>query len=427
MEDQNIKCYIHNGTPNFKIHSLIEKCDNPNSLLSDDSKDEYRVVQNFIRETALEKAKQLVGQRPLGIFLHPEVIGEEIFNKCDELVENNIKNSLKYVEVEGPRFGTVKTEMIELPEELYFFNRDAEGLGIETGDVILRMIREFMQQGVWHLGFKNESGYVVDVLNFPVMTTDKNNNQCWIDSENRKCEPILWFGLDDEEPIDIWTLDTHSENSDWKSFWFNGFWYMDWNALFGGFDNYYTVWMFCECGMEEPIDDFDRVRNSCPIELNHEDNDSDLDSKIIEFAKSQFDNDKYKPSVNIYSIKQSEVKADSLRNAVYQYGYDYGSSCYADYPEDVDEILSHEEDYGILDICDSGPEIIGSGMLSEIECNDYFDKKLFSPDEYALDFYDLLDKYLEYDDISEAFDNGMTDAIKDKYGIEGFQKLYPGF
>ena len=121
------------------------------------------------------------------------------------------------------------------------------------------------------------------------------------------------------------------------------------------------------------------------------------------------------------------MKAESLRKAVYQYGYNYGSSSYSDYTEDVEEILNNEDDYFILDICDSGPEVIGSGMLSEIEYTDYFDTNLFSPDEYALDFYDLLDKYLEYNDISEAFDSGMTDAIIDKYGIEGFQKLYPDF
>lgn len=427
MEEPSIKCYIHNGTPNYKIHTLVKKCDDPKSLLLDDQSNEYCVIQDYIREYALERAKQQIGRRPLGIFTHPEEIGEELFRLFDEYVEKNIKDNLFYEEIEEPRFWTIKREKIDLPDKLYFFNRDAEGHGIETGDVIIRMVREFMQRGFWHFGFKNSSRYIVDVQDFPTMVTDEYNRPCWIDSVNMKCEPVLWFGLEAQNPIGIWTIGCNSDENGWKSFWFNSFWQMDWNALFGGFDDYYTVWMFAECGMEEPSEDFFRVRSECPIILSGEDSDADLQTKIVEFAKSLYKNGKYARLDNIFSTKMSDIKTESLRNAVYKYGFDYGASFYADYPDDVKVILNNEAEYGILDIYDSGPEVIGSGMLSEIEANDYFNKDLFSQDEYALDFYDLLEKYLDYEDLSEAFDNGMTDAIKEKYGVEGFKELYSEF
>ena len=46
--------------------------------------------------------------------------------------------------------------------------------------------------------------------------------------------------------------------------------------------------MFAECGMDEPDEEMDRVRKSCPIELDEKDSSEVLAGKITSFSQKKF-------------------------------------------------------------------------------------------------------------------------------------------
>ena len=118
-------------------------------------------------------------------------------------------------------------------------------------------------------------------------------------------------------------------------------------------------------------------------------------------------------------------KKEILLEYIYKYGFNYALSHYKEYPDDVYVVLSNTEKYELLNIEDSAAEVIGCGMLFEIVQNDYFDKELFPDkfDEYS--FYDLLNHNLDYYEMTEAFDKGMNDSIKKKFGNDALKILYP--
>ena len=131
-----------------------------------------------------------------------------------------------------------------------------------TGVAIIRCVTEFLNKGRWHLDL------------------DKYN------------EPFLWFGLDEDGPIEIWSLpfDSDIEYTSWKTIWFPAFWDLDWNAILNDTGEIYITWMFCELGMDEPTEERDRARLSCPIELTEEDSLETIRRKI----KILVDREKYR-------------------------------------------------------------------------------------------------------------------------------------
>jgi hypothetical protein len=168
---------------------------------------------------------------------------------------------------------------------------------IDTGAVIIRSLEQFLKSGVWHCGLRRQDGTVVlDPSRWP---SRNGEDECPPDG----WAPIIWFGLEGEEPIECWslTLDGRMFEKEllygteysketcyverWKRFWFPTFWALDWNTLFdyeNGFGRAYTytTWMFAECGMDEPEELFELVRAACPIELDSADTKIVLERKI---------------------------------------------------------------------------------------------------------------------------------------------------
>ncbi len=103
---------------------------------------------------------------------------------------------------------------------------------------------------------------------------------------NLKENPFLWFGLD--QPIDIWSLPfiSYNEYTSWKTIWFPDFWDLDWNAILNNSGENFIIWMFAELGMDEPVEERDSVRDSCPIILSEDDTLESVIEKIKVFASS---------------------------------------------------------------------------------------------------------------------------------------------
>jgi hypothetical protein len=171
---------------------------------------------------------------------------------------------------------------------------------IDSGQVIIEMLRNFLKEGIWQYGLQRDDGAILtDITQWPKHTADRRD-VIWRDSSGL-LEPIIWFGLRDESPIECWMLDRSSKKFDllevyenpysretlnverWHLFWFCSFWDLDWNALFDNSGNTHIIWMFAECGMDEPVEEFNAVRNSCPIELDKNDKAENIVLKIDRF------------------------------------------------------------------------------------------------------------------------------------------------
>lgn len=171
---------------------------------------------------------------------------------------------------------------------------------INTGRVIIEMLKCFLKEGIWQYGFQRNDGTILtDTSQWPKHAED-GAGFIWQDSKG-VLQPVIWFGLKNESPIDCWTLDKTTHRFDllevydnpysrntrsrerWNLFWFSTFWELGWNALFDNNGDTHITWMFEECGMDEPSEEFYAVRDSCPIELSEKDTVAETIRKIDQF------------------------------------------------------------------------------------------------------------------------------------------------
>lgn len=407
-----------NWNPGYKVQITIEEDADIQQLLNNNDSILFEAVHEYLREYVMSEAKKIIGGKPQGYFDHPEDISTELYNCFDEIVHSNIDNELKLVEEHDERPTTYTN--ISLPSKLYELGRNCEVSAIETGETILLRLKEFLQRGVWQFGFRKNGIIINDISHFP----KKNDNITtpWIDNEGNAYEPVIWFGLSDEKPSEVWTLSKHRQE-DWRSFWFNDFWHLDWNALFGGYDNYYTVWMFSECGMEEPVMDFDRIKKICPISLDEEDSDERLTQKIECYVDALFLNGEWSVTSNELTESEFIKKKTSLVQSLEKAGYAIGKvyiNANSD-NEDAPKLPDGRIDPIWLDDGSIGDQM--SHSMNEIEDYLALDKTLF-PQDYTYNseqgksplWDDVLDKYLEYDEIEDALYDGWEQLLIDKYG-----------
>lgn len=164
---------------------------------------------------------------------------------------------------------------------------------IDVGFYVLSMLRKFLIRGCWHYGLMNRDGVVLeDKSKWPKPKIDPDGVR-WIVNEE-ELNAVIWFGLDGETPIEYWSIDKrdkrfarmpYCEGCDvefWKSCWFNHFWTFDWNVLTDNNEGL-IIWMFAECGMDEPVVEFEQVKTACPITLDENDSRTILSRKIDDF------------------------------------------------------------------------------------------------------------------------------------------------
>ena len=185
---------------------------------------------------------------------------------------------------------TVSKSFVTVNELIEEIMDDAYGY-IITGSVILIMVRNFLLNGKWHAAIREPSGSLIQ----------KN-----LKRENyERGNPIIWFGLEGELPLPCWTIsgdtwlgetqpvyttagDGPAQIENWKIFWHEVFWTLDWTQLLNGKGDVYTTWMFAECGMDEPNKEFEKVKNSCPIDLINIDNFGELTSQLKLYFEQTF-------------------------------------------------------------------------------------------------------------------------------------------
>lgn len=191
-------------------------------------------------------------------------------------------------------------DMENIIRELMDERESREQSYIDAGVVMIGMLKDFLIEGVWQFGLADEDGAVIsDTADWPEPTIDGGSTS-W-KRPNGALNPIIWFGVKGQAPIECWsitlsqrmfqTLNCYANAygtearpmERWKLFWFSTFWCFDWNALFDNNGDAYIVWMFAECGMDEPIGELDLIRRACPIELDGADTGAMLAKKVNSF------------------------------------------------------------------------------------------------------------------------------------------------
>jgi|LSQX01.3.fsa_nt_gb hypothetical protein len=291
-----MKMKIHSKVSDFSIAELFDAVD----VNDTDS----------IMETAIEALDDAffddingcfdeipMSKKSRGFFPDPNSIEEELCKQLIKCMKSKLGKKL-YIDVVDDNEITIAAEAIDT-EKILNNKFEYEYGYIYVGKIVLIMLKNFLINGVWNYGLKREDGTILtDVLDWPKPVSN-GNSYTWQDSLGF-LEPIIWFGIKNQNPIECWTLDrSHStyellkgyanhrvdseiEVERWSRFWFYSFDILDWDTLFDNNGYCYIMWMFFEWDMDEPEVEFYGVRDSCPIKLDKEATSDSMIRKIDE-------------------------------------------------------------------------------------------------------------------------------------------------
>ena len=172
--------------------------------------------------------------------------------------------------------------LVNIYIELLIHREGCEWGTVDETDLKLHKLKCFLNKGKWHFGLRSQDGKILTNHCEWLKPEDKDNLASWR-LGGSELIPIVWFGLDDDPPIDCWTLFREG----WNDFWFNE--YSDafiYDCCFKNGDWISEYWI-AECGMDVPYEEFKKVRNNCPILLNSDDSDDELINKIVSFIYSK--------------------------------------------------------------------------------------------------------------------------------------------
>jgi hypothetical protein len=283
-----MKYYIYSNELGFEFEEEVDSLefsdieDFVNEFFSDE-------IEDAIHSTTLSEKSQ-------GFFPDTREIETELFNEVRMLLEQRFGGKIFGKELDDN--GVIASnQAIDAFSELINDREEREQGIVDTGALVIAMLTNFLNEGIWQYGLQRDDGTILtDISQCPKHTTD-GTDVIWQDSDGL-LEPIIWFGLKNEDPIECWTLDKSPEKFEllklydnpyatetrlverWHNFWFCTFWNLDWNALFDNNGNTHITWMFAECGMDEPVEEFNAVRDSCPIQLDENDTYENIIRKI---------------------------------------------------------------------------------------------------------------------------------------------------
>lgn len=294
-----MKIKIYSKMSDFYIEEAIDAADAEDAILE--------VANEAIDNALVDDISDCFDEIPLskeskGFFPDLESISEELCKQFTQCIESKLGKRL-FIDVIDDNEITTATETIDIANTLSGQFECEQGY-IYVGKLALIQLNNFLINGIWNYGLRCEDGRILtDVLDWPKPVSDRDS-YTWHDSQGF-LEPIIWFGLKNQSPIECWTLDksprnlellkvngNHDEDSvteveRWNTFWFNSYGILDWDTLFNDKGYSYIIWMFYECGMEEPEDEFYAVRDSSPIKLDEKDRSDSLIRKIDELFISK--------------------------------------------------------------------------------------------------------------------------------------------
>lgn len=275
-----MKHYIYSSEPGFEFEQEV------NSF-------EFSDIESIVEELLDNEINDCIftvnplAKKRQGFFPDPWIIQTELFSQARACLERRFGGKI-FAKVIDDNGVALSNKSIDIFSEIIEDRASREQGIVDSGQMFIEMLRNFLKEGIWQYGLQRDDGTILkDISQWPRHAAG-GADLIWEDS-NGVLQPIIWFGLEFENPIECWTLDKSPKRFEllevyenpyacntqsverWHLFWFSTFWHLDWNALFDNNGNTHIVWMFAECGMEEPVEEFNIVRESCPIDLAEDD------------------------------------------------------------------------------------------------------------------------------------------------------------
>ncbi len=166
----------------------------------------------------------------------------------------------------------IDTEEVDIME---FFDRHPDyfeegGMYDATNEYISASISKFVKESRWHFALQNGKEIIEDVKKW----VPPKKDGLWVNEDGSFMYPVVWFGLEGEDPEDLWTLDGNN-----MDFWFNEDstkYYLDynWEGHIGCYEGY--------------LPDMKAIREKCPILIEADDTPDSIDEKIQAFFIEQY-------------------------------------------------------------------------------------------------------------------------------------------
>lgn len=189
---------------------------------------------------------------------------ENIESNCDDykITLNLINNSDEVIETIIIDGADILLEFLEDESSCSEFYAKISGY-------VEKSFELFVDKSFWHFGYTKSDGTVVEILSATSYTGDFNDEK-----------PIVWFGLADEKPEEIWTIKYDQLLAD---AWFNDDQWSLMEYLIEDCNDCFGVWYLAECGRCLP--DMEEILKACPIKFEMTDTVEIINQKFHQFFK----------------------------------------------------------------------------------------------------------------------------------------------
>lgn len=214
-----------------------------------------------------------------------EDLGEKLYGTAQAYIDKvapGIDVFTKDITESGQQINIKRVDITELLREALQDRSEREQFYCDMGEYVEKSLMLFEKLATWHIGFQCEDCNAKEMID----NTDKWPAPCKKDDgivwekNHKRYKPILWFGIEGNDPDPIWTICDDNE-----SFW-------RWHCPVGDlvdedYSDAFTYW-YMECGMAGP--DGESILNNCPLGYINDEDWVHLDERINEFFLKKYEN-----------------------------------------------------------------------------------------------------------------------------------------
>lgn len=133
------------------------------------------------------------------------------------------------------------------------------------GQYVEGSLIQFVESSKWHFGYRHEGGNFFEITNLEEYTL----------TDDKSC-PILWFGPDNQGPIDKWVIEPGKEHG---FIWIDQWYLLEY--LVDDCNDCFATWYLAECGYWLP--DMEEILKECPIEVSESDTAESVNQKFQKY------------------------------------------------------------------------------------------------------------------------------------------------
>ena len=213
------------------------------------------------------------------------VIREEMCHSALEMVDANAESYvlISYaLMTDGSKRSVIQISFAEMIKRMIQDQADYGDFDARVSHVVEDSLLAFEEEASWRVGLSSGEMVLADVRSFPKPCLNDDGCISWI-KDGVEYWPILWFGLEDEDPIPVWTID--SKEPDF------GLWdktCQSWEFIqsVASTDECFLIWYTGECACAIP--DLEWIMEKCPVSVFDSDADYEESPQILRRLLDQY-------------------------------------------------------------------------------------------------------------------------------------------